>query len=121
MDVKHGSTYNSKAEATISEMKFTCVNGDEFTVMINDFITAPARRCSFYVAEDFLLQKKLKATFGDCKTDYRVFESSPILLLIFLTLLTSSVGYLFNLNQNSHSLTAMCFVNALILLAIVCI
>jgi len=117
----YGGRYNSLGKPSIAELDFFGVDGKSYKFVVDEFIDVPDNNSSFLVASDFLLGKELKGSFGNSDNTYKLFSANPILLLIFIALVTSSFGYYYNLNQNSYSLMSLTVLNALTLLGLLCI
>lgn len=120
-ETKYGHDYNPQGKAIVETVTLKGADGDNYHLMIDDFVELPRERGSFVVGHDFLLHKKLKACYSTVNLFYRLYEASPVLIIILLALVTSSVAYIYNLNEAAGSLTAVTFLNALALLALICI
>ncbi len=121
VETKYGNHYSPEGKAIVESVELKGADGNNYRLMIQDFVDLPAESGSFVVAHDFLLHKKLKASYAGISEFYRLYEASPILIIVLLALVTSSVAYFYNLNENPGSLTAVTFLNALALLALICI
>jgi hypothetical protein len=121
IETKYGQRYDLKAKPVISEIEFKALNGKTYTYIIDDFISIPPKFAQLSIGSDFLLNKELKGQFNTNKTDYRLFAASPLMLIIILAILTSSLAYTYNLNQNAYSLMAITVLNSMCLLGIMAI
>jgi hypothetical protein len=117
VEVQYGDRYDEKAHPVVSEINLYCVKGGIYKLVPDDFVEVPAKFAEFTIASDFLLHKNLKGSYGH-SASIRLFSASPVLLIIMLALVTSFVGYFYNLNQNSYSLMAITVLNAISLFGI---
>lgn len=92
-----------------------------YTYLVNDFIDSPPRYSSFDIGSDYILKKQLRGRLSHSDATYRLFSSSPVLLIVFIVLVTSCTAYYFNLNQNAHSLMALTVLNSLSMLILLTI
>jgi hypothetical protein len=109
---------DSKGVYLLSELNIMDTNETQFLLMVDDFIEVPPKFSKFYIGTDFILQKQLRGIVSTSEKSYRIFTSSPILLLTVIALFISLMAMLNNLNHNPYSLTAIAIFNAMILLVI---
>lgn len=121
MEPRYGESFNSNGKPILESIIFNGVNGQHYEMMVYAFEPLPPKRGAFMVATDFILQKELKGAFNQTGNTYRLFNASPVLIIILLALITSTVGYIYNLNHNAASLTAITVLNSLCLFAVICL
>lgn len=115
---KHSIRFNEQGVSLLAELKMKDVNAIEYNIMVDDYIGVPPKFSKFWIGSDFLLGKNLRGIVNTSNKSYRVFTASPILLLSTLALIISLIAILSDLNHNPYSLTAICVLNGLALLAI---
>ena len=121
VQVNYGNYYNELGEPIVSDLVIEASNGTEYNLLIRDFIEVPRAGSLFYIGEDFLLRKELKGVFDDEKVYYRLFAASPALFLSVLVLFATFIAFLYNLNENAYSLSAVSVLNGLTIIGIVCL
>jgi hypothetical protein len=115
---KHCYSHNANLKSIVSEVEVVCVNGGKYNFIVEDFIEPPGKRTSFLIGRDFILRKELKGRFENSDTTYRLFSASPILFLAMFISFICYVGFGYNLNENSYSLSGLTMLNLFTLLGI---
>lgn len=113
-----GREFKPNGQANISELDLYALDGNMYTVVINDFIKVPDKFTSFKIGKDFIMQKKLKVVLNHDNQAFRLFLASPVIFLSFFLSFVSFMAYHFNLNENLFSLWGLVSLNILTLSAI---
>jgi len=103
----------------ISDVSIVCAGGQTYDFIVEDRIPVPDRFSSFEIGKDYVLGKELKGILESSDTAYRLFSASPALLLSIIVTVVSCAAFIYDLNENSHSLRALTILNAFTILGIV--
>jgi len=117
---RYGNAFEN-GKLLMNELDVHGANNVVYTYLVNDFIDSPPRYSSFDIGSDYILKKQLRGRLSHSDATYRLFSSSPVLLIVFIVLVTSCTAYYFNLNQNAHSLMALTVLNSLSMLILLTI
>ncbi len=119
--VKRGEAINAEGRHMIAEVKMIGVNNREYCLAVNDFIEVPPKYAPFQVGKDYILQKDLKAILQGSESSYRLEAANPLIFLSVLIIIISFSSFVYNLNQDPHSLRAVAILNLLTMLAFIAI
>jgi hypothetical protein len=115
-----GQVYNADGSPIVTNIDVRTAEGDKYVFVVHDFIEVPPQNTGFYVGSDFLLRKELKGFFEDEELSYRIFAASPVLFLCSLVMVAGFLAFVYNLNQNAYSLSAISVLNGLTVFAVIC-
>jgi len=115
--VKRGDEKNIAGKKIVSEMNIVGVNNERYKLYVKDFIDIPPKFSAFQVGKDYILFKELKAMLPGSDVSYRLQSASSIIFLSVFIIFISCISFIYNLNENSHSLTAVAILNSITLLA----
>jgi hypothetical protein len=115
--IKYGDDYNASGKRIISEIDIFGVDNTTHKLYVRDYIEPPQKFSSFQIGKDFILQKDLKAILNTSDESYGLNSASSIIFLAILLTVISVVSFFYNLNENSHSLTGVGILNAIIIVA----
>ncbi|MDP1800609.1 MAG: hypothetical protein Q8L81_04610 [Bacteroidota bacterium] len=119
--VTYGDKKNEAGKRKISDIVIIDVNDKSYNLIVNEFIETPAKYTAFKVGKDYLLRREIKAYINTSDDYYRIQDASPILFLSVFIGTFSLIFFSYNLNQNLHSLGAISIINAITLMAFLCI
>jgi hypothetical protein len=119
--VTYGDKKNEAGKRKISDIVIIDVHDKNYKLIVNEFIETPAKYTTFKVGKDYLLQREIKAYVNTSDDYYRIQDASPILFLSVFIGTFSLIFFSYNLNQNVHSLGAISIINAITLIAFLCI
>jgi hypothetical protein len=115
--VKHGDEMNAAGKRIISEMDILNLEGKKIKLYVRDYIDVPEKFSSYQIGKDYILQKELKAMLLTSEDSYGLQSASSIIFLSVFIIIISCISFFYNLNENSHSLTAVAILNAITILA----
>jgi hypothetical protein len=111
--------HDSRGLPVISDLNIVCAGGQNYDFIVEDRVQVPERFSSFEIGRDYLLHKDLKGLLDTSDTSYRLFSASPALLLSIIVTVVSCAAFVYDLNENPHSLRALTILNAFTILGIV--
>jgi hypothetical protein len=86
---------------------------NRYQLYVADTIQKPQPNSTFYVGEDFLLRKEVKAMVNTSQAEYRLWRVIPLVFLgISITLITF-LAFTYHMNMVNYSLIAVSVMNAL--------
>lgn len=116
MRVKRGYAMQA-GHYIVSEVRVVGVNDKQHNLVVDDFIEVPPRQSAYQIGRDYLLQKELKGMLQSSDNAYRLQEASPIIFLSVFLIIVSLTSFIYNLNEDPHSLRAVAIVNAITIFA----
>lgn len=116
-----GNEHKANGKTIITDMDVYSLDGETYSLVINDFIEVPPKLTQIKIGKDYILQKKIKAVLAGSTKSYRIFSASPILFLSVFLSCVCFAAYHFNLNENSITLLGLCSLNALTILFFLCL
>ncbi|MDI1353382.1 MAG: hypothetical protein PSX36_00595 [bacterium] len=102
----------------LAEVDMSCLHGQTYKFIVDDYVKAPPKLGVFEVGKDFLLAKDIKGSFEGSADTYRIFSASPILFLSIFISVIMLIGIGYNLNENEYSLSGLTIVNSMTLLCV---
>ncbi len=112
----YGGKIDMEGHRRVSDINMIDVNGENYKLIVNEFIEIPRKYTAFKVGKDFLLQREIKALVNTSDEYYRIQRASPILFLSIFLGIFSLIFFSYNLNQNLQSLGAISAINAITIL-----
>jgi len=119
--VKRGDERNAYGKRIVSELDIVSVNNNKYKLYVDDFIETPHPFSGFLLGKDYILRKDLKIKLSGSDSAYGLQSAGSLIFLTVFILFISCITFFYNLNENSHSLTGLALLNAIILLAFVTI
>lgn len=116
----YGDSFNAVGETIVHDLEVRDERNRKYVFVVKDFVAVPVPPIEFFVGEDYLLGKELKGFFDDSENSYRIFAASPVLFLSVLVMTACFIAFVYNLNQNAYSLSAVSVLNVLTVFAIMC-
>ncbi len=114
----HGDKISKAGKPIVDEIEIHACDGRQYVFVVRDFIEIPDKDKKFYVSRDFLLGKRLTGKFEPEGRSYRLFAASSVLFFSMFIIVISIVAFIYDLNENPHSLNGLTIVNGLTLMAI---
>lgn len=111
--------YNQGPGSQRNEVTFLTVwdqHGNQYQLYVADTIQKPLPNSTFYVGEDFLLRKEVKAVVNTSESEYRLWRVVPLIFLGISVTLITFLAFNYNMNMVNYSLIAVSVMNALNLL-----
>lgn len=118
-EAKHGDEKNEAGKRIVSELNIISVDDKRYKLYVNDFIETPENFSRYQIGKDYLLQKELKAVLEGSDASYGLESASSFIFLAVFIIFISCISFFYDLNENSHSLTAVAILNVITLLAFV--
>lgn len=116
---KHGDEKNEAGKRIVSELDIVSVNDKHYKLYVNEFIETPEKFSRYQIGKDYILQKELKAILEGSDKSYGLQSASSFIFLAVFIIFISCISFFYDLNENSHSLTAVAILNVLTLLAFI--
>lgn len=117
VNVNYSGKVNSNQQPLISTLKITDTQNKITTLVIEDFIDIPEVGSKFNIGKDYIFGKQIKANIQGYESSFRVQRFSPVLFLSCFLSVLCIILFVYNLNHQSHSLTALSLINSMAVLS----
>jgi hypothetical protein len=117
IDVNYSGKVNSNQQPLISTLKITDTQNKLTTIVVDDFIDIPEVGSKFNIGKDYIFGKQIKANVQGYNSSFRVQRFSPVLFLSCFLSVFCIILFAYNLNHQSHSLTALSIINSVAVLS----